>query len=229
VNETLEEEDILDKYYRRTYICSEGIESIENLILNHSQKLSEKLGREDDKGPFEFIHIQHLKEDPIYEMKAMSYAIPKPIRNRTNAQTLTEKIAKYFATWNLFRKEEELDKFQKEQAKIQEKLRRNVKEIYLNNFNSKVNEQQIFLNSKYKDATIYIAPHSNITIPALIYQPTSAKEYHSALYIKNNLTGIFEVPIKGIGGYGYLIVTDVKKKDEVKQKFTRSVIIIYIH
>jgi hypothetical protein len=106
-------------------------------------------------------------------------------------------------------------------------LKREVKEVYLRDFTTHQNEQQIFLNPKYRDTSIFIAPHANITIPALIYQPSTKKEYTSTLYIKNNLTSIFEVPIKGIGGYGNLVVSDVKRYDEVKDKFIRSVNLVF--
>ena len=214
----------LSQYANKTYHCVEGnIHNIDSLILNYTEKFTKRLIQEEDQSTFEVLHFQNLKETPIYEIRAMSFASPKPLKETQRAQTVFEKIGRYFQSWFDSDDGKSSHKINAEQSALMEKLKQNIKEIYIQNFNSLQKEQQIFLDPKYRDLSIYIPPHSDITIPALIHQPNSNKEYNIMLYVKNNLTSIFEIPVKGTGGSGNIIVTDVKRYDESKKVFVRSV------
>ena len=212
----------------RIYHCVEGnINNIDSLRLNYTQKFTKRLiqeeGHEDQyTSTFEPLHSQNIKDSSIYEIRAMTYAQPRPLKTARRAQTIWEKIKLYFQDWFDF---DQVTSHQvsQEQSSLMEMLKQNIKEIYIQNFNSLQKEQQIFLDPKYRDLSILIPPHSNITIPALIHHPTSNKESEIKLYIKNNLTSIFQVPVKAVGGSGNLIVTDVKKFDDKKGNFIRSV------
>ena len=210
-----------------------NINNIDSLRLNYTQKFTKRLiqeeGHEDQfSSTFEPLHSQNIKETPIYEIRAMTYAQPKPMKTAIRAQTIWEKIKLYFQDLFDFTQVTSLHQTSLEQTSLMEKLKQNIKEIYIQNFNSLQKEQQIFLNPEYRDLSILVPPHSNITIPALIHQPTSNKESEIKLYIKNNLTSIFQVPVKAVGGSGNLIVTDVKRYDEAKRNFVRSVTIKFI-
>lgn len=221
---SLQSEDELDGYVNMTYNCVEGnSQNIDSLILNYTEKFTKRLIQEQDQSEFEALHFQHIRESPIYEILAMTYAVPKPLKEEWRAQTVTEKIRKYFHDWFDFTGVRSLQQVNVKQQAIMDKLKQNIKEIYVQNFNALQKEQQVFLEPKYRDLSILIPPNSHITLPALIHQPTSIKEYETMLYIKNNLTTIFQVPIKGVGGSGNLLVTDVKRFDDHKKIFVRSV------
>ncbi len=200
--------------------------TIEALRLNYTEKLTENLIQDDGQEPIQILeplHSQTIKETTIYEINAMTYAQPRTPKKDRRAESLWEKISLFFQELFDLERFTSLHKGISEQSTIMEKLRQNIKEIYVQNFNSLQKEQQIFLNHKYRDLSILIPAHSNITLPALIHQPNSNKDSEIKLYIKNNLTGIFQVPVKATGGSGNLIITDVKRFDEVKKNFIRSV------
>lgn len=229
---TTTDEDELNHYVNRIYHCVEGnINNIDSLRLNYTQKFTKRLiqeeGHEDRyTSTIEPLYSQNMKETSIYEIRAMTYAQPKPVKAPIRAQTIWEKIILYFHDLFDFAQVTSLHQVNSEQTSLMEKLKQNIKEIYIQNFNSLQKEQQIFLDPQYRDLSILIPPHSNITIPALIHQPTSNKDSEIKLYIKNNLTSIFQVPVRAVGGSGNLIVTDVKRFDENKRSFVRSVRLI---
>ena len=54
-------------------------------------------------------------------------------------------------------------------------------------------------------------PHSNLTLPALIYKPNKHRALSSfLLLIKNNLTHIHTVKLKGIGGKSEIFITEAR-------------------
>lgn len=219
-----QEEDDLLQYANTTYQCVEGnIHNIDSLILNYTEKFTKRLIEEENKSYINALHFQTIKETPIYEIRAMSYALPKPLKSTRRVNSIFEKMIKYFKDWFDFEEVNALRQVNTEQSALMEKLKQNVKEIYIQNFNSLQKEQQIFLNPKYRDLSIFIPPHSNITIPALIHQPNLNKESGVTLYIKNNLTSVFSIPVRGTGGSGNLHVINVKRYDEQKKVYIRSV------
>ena len=216
--------DELSHYANATYQCVEGnINNIDSLILNYTEKFTKRLIQEENKSYINALHFQTIKEAPIYEIRAMSYALPKNLRSTRRVHSIFEKMIKYFQDWFDFEEVNSLGQANSEHLALMEKLKQNVKEIYIQNFNSLQKEQQIFLNPHYRDLSIFIPPHSNITIPALIHQPSLNKEYGVTLYIKNNLTSVFHIPVRGTGGSGNLHVINVKRYDEQKKAYIRSV------
>lgn len=229
IENSSKQDDPLDYYVKRSFICSDAFDSkFEEMLNNQTGRFAEKLEFELDRGEFSYYNKINVKKNPLYEMKAMSYAIPRNYKRIEKVDSINDKISKYFDSWlSIFEFESSIDR---EKAVLLEELKRNVKEIYVKDFNSLQSDQQVFLNPKYRDASIYIPPHSNITIPALIYQPSSFKEYNTVLYIKNNLTSIFEIPVRGVGGFGNLLVSDIQKYDDEKGKYIRSVkLLIFIN
>lgn len=87
--------------------------------------------------------------------------------------------------------------------------------------------QTFFLEKKYANNVFYIPPHSNLTIPALAFKPYKYKSLSTlSLYIKNNLTFLYPLKLRGIGGKGDIIVSETRLLiSRGKFKFSLAVII----
>lgn len=54
-------------------------------------------------------------------------------------------------------------------------------------------------------------PHSNITLPAIIFKPIKYRALSSfLLLIKNNLTHIYPIKLKGIGGKSDIHIDEIR-------------------
>ena len=73
-------------------------------------------------------------------------------------------------------------------------------------------KQTFFLDPNFHNKSYIIPPSSSITLDALIYQPSqeSRKDKNETLYIKNNLTVLYEVPLRGESGMGFILFTKMK-------------------
>jgi hypothetical protein len=61
-------------------------------------------------------------------------------------------------------------------------------------------KQELFLAKAYMGTAITVPPNSNTTIPALIHHPHTAGVSEAFLYIKNNFSHLYAVPIKAEAG-----------------------------
>ena len=206
--------EIKKRHKTRNFICSQGkLENLKSIVSELIRKFEHLISYE-DVNEYDEISIQATLFDEIYDIKHMSYSAPKLYNSIKIGNTLKEKFSYYFANiLNVLDVNETLMKNEKDQIMLMENLMNNNNNIHLSNFKNIMKEQQIYLNPILRDATIFIPPHSNLTIPALICQPFSNNNYNLTLYIKNNLTGIYVVPIKMVGGSENIIFTHVKRPD----------------
>lgn len=78
-----------------------------------------------------------------------------------------------------------------------------------NLIDSYVENQTFFIDKKYANKIFYILPHSNLTLPALLFKPIKYRTPTTfLLLIKNNLTRIHPVKLKGIGGKSDVLITE---------------------
>ena len=72
--------------------------------------------------------------------------------------------------------------------------------------------QAFFLRNMMEGRSFLIPPHSNLTIDgALVFYPLQEKIYNFTLIIKNNLTGLYFLPLTGKGELSRLVVTKIRK------------------
>ena len=69
--------------------------------------------------------------------------------------------------------------------------------------------QSFFLEKKFVNKVFHIPAHANLTLPAVLFKPVKYKASASfLLIIKNNLTHIYPVKLKGIGGKSEVLITE---------------------
>ena len=79
------------------------------------------------------------------------------------------------------------------------------------NFDGSSSENQsFFLNKNFIGRVLNIAPHSNLTLPLLFFKPNKFNQSSMTLYIKNNLSYLSTIRLKGTGGKGNLIISEIR-------------------
>jgi len=98
-----------------------------------------------------------------------------------------------------------------------------------NYYEAFLENQTFFLDKKFTNKVYHIMPHSNLTLPAVIFRPNKYRMLSNfLLLIKNNLTHIQPMKLKGIGGKSEILITEARilfSKGGVR--FFSSVILFY--
>lgn len=221
---------VLPGYKRANFTCLRGkFKNIDGFFANLTWLFeTNHIVRPDpDFGSYYEVIREPLREE-IYDINYMSYASPKPNRslgiNQYN-QTLGQKIVEYFS--------QVFEKNRKVQYKrdFPDYLFRGRELVSLNpDFKETQLEQQIYLNPQMRETTFTIAPHSNLTLPAIYFHPQRTKPTSAILLVKNNLTGIHMVSLKGIGGSGKLEFIEVRRQvsidSEMFERIVRTLIFL---
>jgi len=196
-------------------ICNTNFFKKNEIIFNNNKELIEKIFSE------EFI-----KEINI--IKRMTDRFPPSANraaNRENTLNFFEKIAQalkvYFKTEAPQRKKQ-----QRQEESILAAANNN-----LNNVNSQASllaRQEFFLPKALSSQVFIIKPHQKTKIGPIVYSPSNYSVNSTAtLFIKNNLTVLYPIKLKGHGGSGvlnfYLVNHFNRNKDINKDKYIETI------
>lgn len=147
----------------------------------------------------------------IAEIVYMTFINPKPLPQQeaspSKIQTIRQKLGVYFT--QLIEKGRKIQ----QRRDFMDRVSRKPELVSLNpEYKEILQEQQIFLNPAVRETTFLIPPHSNMTLPAILIQPTRIKPARATLFVKNNLTGIYPIHLKTVGGCGKLEFIEARKR-----------------
>ena len=224
------EEFVLPGYKKINLTCFRGrFKNFDGFLANLTEicQTNSIVKPDPDFGNYFEVIREPLNEE-IYDINYMSYAGPKPNRSLgfvPHNQSLDQKIGEFFS--------QILEKGRRVQQKKDHSdyMFRGRELVSLNpDFKEIQMDQQIYLNPLMRETTFTILPHSKLTIPAIHFYPQKTKSTNAILIIKNNLTGIHMVSLKGIGGCGKLEFIEVRRQVPINsERFERIVIFLLTH
>ena len=179
----LNKEDILKKifHYGNEKVKKYVYNSVD-ILCNYEKKIKEDilLGKDkiSDKLKKDIISSEFNKE--INVVKNMTFNIDYKIKQQQNNYNIftkfISKIKNYFSP-----KKEYLPKFQIHQTK-----------------------QSFYLQENISQNIYRIQPHQNFTIGPIIFKPNNKGKVSTTLFLKNNLTILYPIKLKGEGGSGQI-------------------------
>ena len=91
------------------------------------------------------------------------------------------------------------------------------KKDYLPNLQIKENKQSFFLHENLSKNIYRIQPHQKFTIGPIIFKPNNKAKISNVLFLKNNLTILYPIKIKGEGGSGQITFINYYKDTKNKK------------
>ena len=83
--------------------------------------------------------------------------------------------------------------------------------------NIEKSSQSFFINSSISEKVYEIQPHSNFSIGPIIFKPNETGQISSTLFIKNNLSILYPIKLKGSGGSGHPLFINYYRGAKVKK------------
>ena len=194
-NKSLSKEDMLKKifYYGNDKVKKYVYNSID-VLCNYEKKNKDEILLSKDNIAQKFKNDIISKEfnDEIDIVKNMTHNIDYKVKNKQNNYNiftkLLSRIKNYFSSKN-----EELPNFKINEAK-----------------------QSFFLQENISQNIYRIQPHQNFTIGPIIFKPNQKGKVSNTLFLKNNLTILYPIKLKGEGGSGQ--ITFLNYYGETKNK-----------
>ena len=73
--------------------------------------------------------------------------------------------------------------------------------------------QAFFLKTSLLNKSYILPAHSNISLESLFFYPLQEKSYNLTLILKNNLTGLYFLPLTGKGEISRLVISKITKSE----------------
>ena len=90
------------------------------------------------------------------------------------------------------------------------------KKEYYPNIQLQENKQSFYLQENLSQNLYRIQPHQKFTIGPIIFKPNNTGKVSNVLFLKNNLTILYPIKLKGEGGNGQITFTYYKNKKSKK-------------
>jgi len=177
-------------------ICNSNFFKKNEIIFNNNKELIEKIFSE-----------EFMKEINI--IKRMTDKVPpvsNRVINRENNMNIFESIVQ---TLKIFFKTETQSRKKRQD------------EFNINSNNLKQIKQEFYLPKSLSNQVFIIKPHQKTKIGPIIFSPSNYSENSTAtLFIKNNLTVLYPIKLKGHGGSGVLnfFLIDKRNETQIKEK-----------
>ena len=199
----LGKEEILKKifYYGNEKVKKYVYNSID--ILCHYEKINKEeilLSKDDINENFKKDIVSSEFNDEIEIIKNMTYNVDYKVKHQQNTYNIFTKFFSKIKNY-ISLKKDNLPNFQIHQAK-----------------------QSFYLQENISQNVYRIQPHQNFTIGPIIFKPNHKGKVTTTLFLKNNLTILYPIKLKGEGGSGHLTFLNYigEAKDKKSEIFNNN-------